>query len=102
LCKHIKRHLQEANIKIGDGDTTIKVDEEICKKAEAFLDTDEVKSKIQERIEVGRKKLMDNINIELQKDEEEKIQESHQKILEEVELHLEDVHVKYDDIIAKE
>jgi len=101
LCKHIKRHLQEANINIGDGDTTIKV-EEICKKVEAFLDTDEVKSKIQERIEVGRKKLMDNINIHLQKDEEEKIQEGHQKILEEVELHLEDVYVKYDDIIAKE
>jgi hypothetical protein len=49
----------------------------------------------------GRNKLMENNTVQLQKEKEDKIQEGHQKILEEVELHLEDVHVKYNGIIAK-
>ena len=71
-----------------------------CKKVEESLNTDELKSEMQARIEEGRQNLLDRITLQLQKENAENIQEGQQKILEEVELHLEDVHSKYDGIIS--
>jgi hypothetical protein len=45
--------------------------------------------------------LINELELQLQKEKEDKIQEGHQKMLEEVELHIEDVHAKYDGVISK-
>jgi hypothetical protein len=57
---------------------------------------------MQSRIELGHQNLIDGVMLQLQKEQEDKIQEGQQNILEEVELHLEDVHAKYDGIISKD
>jgi hypothetical protein len=75
--------------------------EEICKKVEESLNTNEVKSEMQARIKEGCHNWLDGMTLQIQKEKEDKIHEGQQKILEEVELHLEDVHAKYDGIISK-
>jgi hypothetical protein len=83
--KNMKKHLQEFESKNKDEDTTKKVEEnttkrleeEICKKVEEALNTNEVKLKMQSRIEEGCKNLMDDITLQLQKEKEDKIQEGH-------------------------
>ena len=87
--------------RILDEESTKRLEEEICKKVEESLNTNEVNSEMQARIEEGRHNLLDGITLQLQKEKEDKIQEGQHKILEEVELHLEDVHAKYDGIISK-
>jgi hypothetical protein len=62
----------------------MRVEEEIFKKVEETLIREDVKSEMQTRIEEGNNKLMDNITLQRQKDEE-KVQ-GHQRIFEEVEL----------------
>jgi hypothetical protein len=84
-----------------DEEYTKILQEEICKKVEESLNTDEVKLEMKARIEEGCQNLIDGVTLKLQKEKEDKIQEGQQKILEEVELHLEDVHAKYDGIISK-
>jgi hypothetical protein len=83
-----------------DEESTKRLQEEICKKVEESLNTDEVKSEMQTKIEEGNHNLIDGVTLQLQKEKEDKIQEGQHKILE-VELHLEDVHAKYDGIISK-
>jgi hypothetical protein len=100
--KEEKKHCQnQEKERILDEESTKRLEEEICKKVEESLNTDEVKSEMQSRIEEGRQNLINGVTLQLQKEKEDKIQEGHQKILEEVELHLEDVHAKYDGIISK-
>jgi hypothetical protein len=83
-----------------DGESTKRIEEEICNKVEESLNNDEVKSEMQSKIEEGRQNLINGVTLKLQKDKEDSIQEGHQKILEEFELHIEDVHAKYDGIIS--
>jgi hypothetical protein len=87
--------------RILDEEYTKRLKDEICMKVEESLNTDEVKSEIQAKIEEGCQNLLDGITFQLQKEKEDKIQEGQQNILEELELHLEDVHAKYDGIISK-
>jgi arginine/glutamate-rich protein 1 len=84
-----------------DEESTKILEEEICKKVEESLNTDEVKSEMLFRIEEGHQNLINGVTLQLQKEKEDKIQEGHHKIHEEVEFHLEDVHAKYDGIISK-
>ena len=71
-----------------DEESTKRLQEEICKKVEESLNTDEVKSEMQAKIEEGCQNLLEGITLQLQKEKEDNIQEGQQKILEEVELHL--------------
>jgi hypothetical protein len=100
LKEEKKNSQNKEDRRILDEESTEILQEEISKKVEESLNTDEVKSEMQDRIEEGRHNLIDGVTLQLQKEKEEKIQEGQQKILEEVELHLEDVHVKYG-IISK-
>jgi hypothetical protein len=102
LLDEVKRLKEEKNNnqnkedrRILDEESTEILQEEIGKKVEQSLNTDEVKSEMQDRIEEGRHNLIDGVTLQIQKEKEDKIQEGQQKILEEV------VHVKYDGIISK-
>jgi hypothetical protein len=101
LKEEKKNYQNQEETRILDEESTKRLEEEICKKVEESLNTDEVKSEMQSRIEEGCQNLINGVTLQLQKEKEDKIQEGHQKILEEVELHLEDVHAKYDGIISK-
>jgi DNA repair exonuclease SbcCD ATPase subunit len=101
LKEEKKNYQNKEERRILNEEYTKRLQEEICKKVEESLNMDEVKSKIQARIEEGRQNLLDGITLQLQKKKENKIQEGQQNILEEAELHIEDVHAKYDGIISK-
>ena len=59
--KEKKKHFQnQEKIRIVDEETTKTLEVEICKKFEEELSTEDIKSKIQSRIE-GRNKLMENV-----------------------------------------
>jgi arginine/glutamate-rich protein 1 len=77
-----------------DEESTKILEDEICKKVEESLNTDEVKLEMKYIIEEGCQNLINRVTLQLQKDKEDKIQEGREKILEEIELHLEDVHAK--------
>jgi hypothetical protein len=102
ILKEEKKNCQnQEERRILDEESTKRLEEEICKKVEESLNTDEVKSEIQSKIEEGCHNLINGVTLQLQKEKEDKIQEGEYNILEEVELHLEDVHAKYDGIISK-
>jgi hypothetical protein len=85
-----------------DEETTKIFEDEIYKKVEESLNTDEVKLEMNARIEEGCHNLINGVAMQLTKEIQYKIQEGHQKILEKIELLLEDVHAKYDGIISKD
>jgi arginine/glutamate-rich protein 1 len=57
-----------------DEESTKRLEDEICKKVEESLNTDEVKSEMQSRIE-GRQNLIDGVTLQLQNEKEDKVQE---------------------------
>jgi arginine/glutamate-rich protein 1 len=68
--------------RILDEDYTKRLEEEIWKKVEEFLNNDEVKSEIQSKIEEGCHNLINGVKLQLQKEKEDKIQEGEYNILE--------------------
>jgi arginine/glutamate-rich protein 1 len=60
--------------RILDEESTKRVQEEICKKVEESLNTNDVKSEMQAKIEEGRHNLLDGIPLNPQKEKEDKIQ----------------------------
>jgi arginine/glutamate-rich protein 1 len=97
--KEENNYQNQEEMRILDEESTKRLEEEICKKVEESLNIDDVKLKMQSRIEKGRPNLINGVTLQFQKEKEDKIQ-GHQKIHEEFELYLEDVHAKYDGIIS--
>eukprot|EP01018_Ginkgo_biloba_P013082 Gb_40204 [translate_table: standard] len=65
------RRQQEAELKLLEEETTRRVEEAIQKRVEEALNSVEVKLEIQRTIEDGRKKMFEDVTVQLQKEKEE-------------------------------
>lgn len=73
------RRQQEAELKLIEEETTRRVEEAIRKKVEESLNSEEIKLEIQRRLEEGRKRLLDEVAIQLEKEKEAALIEARQK-----------------------
>ncbi|KAK8304187.1 hypothetical protein V6Z11_D04G203200 [Gossypium hirsutum] len=74
-----KRRQQEAEFKLIEEETAKRVEEAILKKVEERLNSDEIKQEIQKRLEEGRRRLNDEVAIQLEKEKEAALLEARQK-----------------------
>jgi len=73
------RRQKEAELKLLEEETARRVEEAIRKKVEESLNSEEVKLEIRRRIEEGRKKIFDEVAIQLEKEKEATLSEARQK-----------------------
>lgn len=73
------RRQQEAELKLIEEETAKRVEEAILKKVEERLNSDEIKQEIQKRLEEGRRRLNDEVAIQLEKEKEAALLEARQK-----------------------
>lgn len=66
-------------MKLLEEETARRVEEAIRKRVEESLNSEEVKQEIQRRIEEGRKKLFDEVAVQLEKEKEAALAEARQK-----------------------
>ncbi|KAF8411788.1 hypothetical protein HHK36_004347 [Tetracentron sinense] len=70
---------REAELKLLEEETAKRMEEAIRKNVEERLDSEEIKLEIQRRIEEGRKKLLDEVAVQLEKEKEAALIEARQK-----------------------
>lgn len=75
-------------MKIINEEITRRIEEETSKKVEEASNKDGVQSKMQPRIEGGRKTLIESLELWLQKEKEEKLKGDHRKIPKEVDIQI--------------
>lgn len=66
-------------MKLVEEETARRVEEAIRKKVEESLSSEKIKLEIQRRLEEGRKKLLDEVAIQLEKEKEAALIEARQK-----------------------
>lgn len=76
---HLIRLQREAELKHLEEETAMRVEEAIRKNVEEKLNTEEVKYEIHRRIEEGRKKLFDDVVVQLEKEKEAALTEAHER-----------------------
>ncbi|TYH22967.1 hypothetical protein ES288_A04G172200v1 [Gossypium darwinii] len=74
-----KRRQQEAELKLIEEETAKRVEEAILEKVEERLNSEEIKQEIQKRLEEGRRRLNDEVAIQLEKEKEAALLEARQK-----------------------
>ncbi|KAA3463320.1 F-box family protein [Gossypium australe] len=74
-----ERRQQEAELKLIEEETAKRVEEAILEKVEERLNSDEIKQEIQKRLEEGRRRLNDEVAIQLEKEKEVALLEARQK-----------------------
>ncbi|THG10037.1 hypothetical protein TEA_015046 [Camellia sinensis var. sinensis] len=74
-----KRRQQEAEMKLIEEETAKRVEEAIRKKVEVSLNCEEIKLEVQRRLEEGRKKLLDEVAAQLEKEKEAALIEARRK-----------------------
>lgn len=67
---HLIRRQREAELKLLEEETAMRVEEAIRKNVEEKLNSEEVKLEIHRLIEEGRKKLFDDVVVQLEKEKE--------------------------------
>lgn len=75
----ISRRQQEAELKLIEEETARRVEEAIRKKVEESLNSEEIKMEIQRRLEEGRKRLLDEVESQLEKEKEAALTEARRK-----------------------
>ncbi|KAH7510801.1 hypothetical protein FEM48_ZijujUnG0086400 [Ziziphus jujuba var. spinosa] len=73
------RRQQEAELKLVEEETAKRVEEAISRKVEESLNSEEIKVEIQRRLEEGRKKLLDEVAAQLEKEKEAALIEARHK-----------------------
>ena len=73
------RRQQEAELKLIEEETAKRVEEAIQRKVEKSLNSEEIKLEIQRRLEEGRKRLIDEVADQLEKEKEASLIEARQK-----------------------
>lgn len=73
------RWQHEAELKLIEEETSKRVEEAIQRKVEESLNSEEIKVEIQTRMEEGRKKLLNEVAAQLEKEKEAAIIEARQK-----------------------
>jgi len=73
------RRQQEAELKLIEEETAKRVEEAIQRKVEKSLNSEEIKVEIQRRLEEGRKRLIDEVANQLEKEKEASLIEARQK-----------------------
>lgn len=73
------RRLLEAELKRLEEETAQRIEEAIRKNVEERLSSDEVQLEVERRIEEGRKKLLEDVEAQLQKEKEAALNEARQK-----------------------
>lgn len=73
------RRQQEAELKLVEEETARRVEEAISRKVEESLNSEEIRVEIQRLLEEGRKKLLDEVAAQLEKEKEAALMESRQK-----------------------
>lgn len=68
LISFILRRQQEAELKLIEEETAKRVEEAIRRKVEESLNSEEIKLEIQRRLEEGRKRLNEEVAIQLEKE----------------------------------
>ena len=76
---HVIRRQQEAELKLIEEETARRVEEAIRKKVEESLNSEEIKLEIQRRLDEGRKRLLDEVAIQLEKEKEAALIEARRK-----------------------
>ncbi|KAJ7545467.1 hypothetical protein O6H91_09G121400 [Diphasiastrum complanatum] len=74
-----RRRQQEAELKLIEEETAKRVEEAIRKKVSEALNSEEVKLEIARKIQEGRKKIFDDISIQLLQEKEEALSEARRK-----------------------
>lgn len=75
----IYRLQQEAELKLIEEETLRRVEEAIQKKVEESLNSEEIKLGIEKQLEVGRRRLLDEVAAQLDKEKEVALIEAKQK-----------------------
>ncbi|MFQ6648782.1 hypothetical protein Gotur_021832 [Gossypium turneri] len=84
-CEELKKEEEErkryieAELKLIEEETAKRVEEAILKKVEERLNSDEIKQEIQKRLEEERRRLNDEVAIQLEKEKEAALLEARQK-----------------------
>ena len=73
------RRQQEAELKLLEEETAKRVEEAIRRKVEESLNSEEIRLEIQRRLEEGRKKRLDEVAVQLEKEKEAALLEARQK-----------------------
>ena len=73
------RRQQEAELKLIEEETARRAEEDIQRKVEKSLSSEEIKLEIQRRLEEGRKRLIDEVADQLEKEKEAALIEARQK-----------------------
>ncbi|KAF3435185.1 hypothetical protein FNV43_RR22272 [Rhamnella rubrinervis] len=74
-----KRRQQEAELKLVEEETAKRVEEAICRKVEESLNSEDIRVEIQRRLEEGRKKLLVEVAVLLEKEKEAAVIEARRK-----------------------
>lgn len=78
-CLCFLRRQQEAELKLVEEETARRVEEAIQKIVKESLDSEEIRFEIQRRLEEGRRRLVEEVAIQLEKEKEAAIIASRQK-----------------------
>ncbi|KHG21072.1 hypothetical protein F383_11050 [Gossypium arboreum] len=78
-CQLLFLRQQEAELKLTEEETAKRVEEAILEKVEERLNSEEIKQEIQKRLEEGRRRLNDEVAIQLEKEKEAALLEARQK-----------------------
>lgn len=73
------RRLQEAEVKLIQEETSRRVEEAVRKKVQEALNSDEVKAEIDAKIQEGRKRIAEEVVIQLEKEKQESLAEARRK-----------------------
>ncbi|KAI8555144.1 hypothetical protein RHMOL_Rhmol05G0151600 [Rhododendron molle] len=74
-----KRRQQEAELELIEEETAKRVEEAIRKKVEESLNSEEIKLELQRRLEEGRRKLLDMVAVQLEKEKESAVIEARKR-----------------------
>lgn len=73
------RRQQEAELKLVEEETAKRVEEAMCRKVEESLNSEDIRVEIQRLLEEGRKKLLVEVAVLLEKEKEAAVIEARQK-----------------------
>ena len=73
------RRQQEAELKLVEEETAKRVEEAIQKQVKESLDSEEIRVEIQRRLEEGRKQLVEEVAVQLEKEKEAALIAARQK-----------------------
>lgn len=79
FCSFSLRRQEEAELKLIEEETAKRVEDAIKRKVDESLNTEEIKLEIRRRLEEGRKKLVNEVAAQLEKEKESALIESKQK-----------------------